>query len=57
MKEKKKQTHRRLFSRVISKQFCSKLRENSILRVENQGFFTNVIEENIIRDVVPKFYG
>lgn len=48
--------HRRLFSRVIAKQFLSHIKTNTLAIMENQGFFRNAIEENIVTSVLPHLY-
>ena len=43
-KDKKIRTHKRVFSRVIAKQFLRDIKQNSMNFVEGNGFFRNAID-------------
>lgn len=55
-KEKKVKTHKKVFARVIAKQFLRDIKNNTIAYVEGNGFFRNAIESRLIAEVLPKFY-
>jgi hypothetical protein len=55
-KEKKGKTHKKVFARVISKQFLRDIKGNTLSYVEGNGFFKNSIDTRLIFEVLPKYY-
>lgn len=55
-KEKKVKTHKKVFSRVIAKQFLRDIKGNTLAFVEGNGFFRNSIDTRLISEVLPKYY-
>ena len=55
-KEKKGKTHKKVFARVISKQFLRDIKGNTLSYVEGNGFFKNSIDTRLISEVLPKYY-
>jgi hypothetical protein len=55
-KDRKIKTHRRVFSRVIAKQFLRDLKQNTINFVEGNGFFRNGINYRLSSELLPKLY-
>ncbi len=49
-------THKKVFARVVAKQFLRDIKQNTISYVEGNGFFRNVIDTRLISEVLPKFY-
>lgn len=49
-------THKKVFARVIAKQFLRDIKNNTLAFVEGNGFFRNAIESRLIAEVLPKFY-
>lgn len=55
-KQKKIQSHQRLFSRVIGKNYLKDLRKNTINYVEGQGFFRKEIDNQLVEKLLPTLY-
>ena len=55
-KDKKIKTHRRVFSRVIAKQFLRDIKPNTMNYVEGNGFFRNAIDFRLSSELLPKLY-
>jgi len=55
-KDKKVKTHKKVFARVISKQFLRDIKGNTLSYVEGNGFFKNSIDTRLISEVLPKYY-
>ena len=51
----KDQTHQKLFSRVMAKQYLRDVKPNTLSQVEGQGCFKNQIDSGLIERVLPKF--
>jgi hypothetical protein len=55
-KDKKIKIHRRVFSRVIAKQFLRDIRINTMNYVEGNGFFRNEIDYRLSSELLPGMY-
>ena len=55
-KDRKIKTHRRVFSRVMAKQYFSHLRQNTMNYVEGNGFFRNAIDYRLSSELLPQLY-
>ena len=55
-KDKKIKTHRRVFSRVMAKQYLKDLKHNTMNYVEGNGFFRNAIDYKLSSELLPKLY-
>lgn len=55
-KEKKVKTHKRVFSRVIAKQYLRDIKTNTLKYVEGNGFFRNAIDARLVSELMPKLY-
>lgn len=55
-KESKVKTHRRIFSRVIAKQYLRNIKNNTMNYVEGNGFFRNVIDFRLSSELMPDLY-
>lgn len=49
-------THKKVFARVLAKQFLKDIKPNTLSYVEGNGFFRNIIDIKLISDVLPKYY-
>ena len=55
-KDKKVKTHKKVFARVIAKQFLRDIKGNTLSYVEGNGFFKNSIDTRLISEVLPIYY-
>ena len=55
-KDKKIKIHRRVFSRVIAKQFLRDIKINTMNYVEGNGFFRNEIDYRLSSELLPGMY-
>lgn len=55
-KDKKIKIHRRVFSRVIAKQFLRDIKVNTMNFVEGNGFFRNEIDYRLSSELLPGMY-
>ena len=55
-KEKKVKTHKRVFSRVIAKQYLRDINTNTLKYVEGNGFFRNATDARLVSELMPKLY-
>ena len=55
-KDKKIKIHRRVFSRVIAKQFLRDLKPNTMKFIEGNGFFRNALDYRLSSELLPGMY-
>jgi hypothetical protein len=55
-KEKKIKTHKRVFSRVIAKQYLRDIKKNTLIYVDGNGYFRHAIDSRLITELLPKLY-